>query len=796
VRWFWRGVLVVLGIVLVSLIAGVLYLRASLPRVTGTLTLTGLQGEVSVVRDQYGVAHIEASSDQDAYFALGFVHAQERLWQMEFQRRVGAGRLAEVVGEGALETDRFLRTLGVYQAAEASLPFITEASRQTLQSYVAGINAFLKENRRPLPPEFLFFRHTPEPWQEADVLVWSKMMAWDLSGNWSSEVLRARLLQSLSPEQVAELWPPYPGDAPVALPDFSALYRELPLEALQAAAPPPLPAGAGSNNWVVSGEYTASGAPLLANDPHLGLSAPSLWYFAHLCAPGLSVIGATLPGTPAVLLGRNNHIAWGFTNSGTDVQDMFIERLNPDNPDEYETPAGFEPFAVRQELLRVRGGDDVRLTVRESRHGPIISDVSLPAREAAQLGANETNGAYVLAFAWTALMDDDTTVDAILGLNRAQNWDDFTRSLRHFVVPQQSIVYADGDGNVGFYAPGRVPIRASGDGLVPVPGWTDDYAWTSFIPFEELPHAFNPASGQIVTANHKLVPEDYPYLLTYSWAEPYRARRIEALLAETDAHSVESFQAIQRDQKSLMAQEFLPFFLAVQPESQRAAELQARLQDWDGEMLQGSLEPLIFYNWYRELFRLIFADELGRYFETFAGFRPLLMQAVLTGETTTNWCNDTRTAVAESCDTLMVRALELAAEALTASHGQNVDNWRWGEPVGARHAHAVFSGTPLSRFFDLAIANGGDAFTVNVGSFRMYSDFGQHHGPGFRAVYDLADLNNSGFIHATGQSGNPFSSRYRDYLTPWRDGELVPMTTDETIYRQNARVLTLRPGAQ
>jgi penicillin amidase len=788
-----RGALALLLIIGLALIIGIIYLRSSLPQTRGALTLSGLTGEVNIVRDRYGIAHIEALSDLDAYFALGFVHAQERLWQMEFQRRVGAGRLSEVVGEGALETDRFLRTLGVYRAAEASLAALAPETQQVLRHYVAGINAYLQTRRGALPPEFLFFRHAPEPWQEADVLVWSKMMAWDLSGNWAAEVLRARLLQFLTLEQVAELWPPYPGDAPVALPDFSAMYETLPLSALAAAAPPPLPAGAGSNNWVVSGEHTASGKPLLANDPHLGLQAPSLWYFAHLRAPGLDVIGATLPGTPAVLLGRNQHIAWGFTNSGADVQDLFIERLNPDNPGEYQTPEGFVPFESRQEVIGVRGGEDVVITVRESRHGPIISDVSRPAAEAARATA-ETPEGYVLAFAWTALIDEDTTVDAVLQLNRARNWEEFTEALRRFVVPQQNIVYADIEGNIGYYAPGLVPIRAAGDGLVPVPGWDDAYAWVGFIPFEALPHAFNPPSGKIVTANHKLVPGDYPYLITTEWAEPYRAMRIEALLGSEATHTPASFQRVQRDQLSLMAQDFLPFLRAAALETPRASALQARLDAWQGEMRLGAAEPLIFYSWYRQLFRLIFEDALGSYFDAFAGFRPLLLQVVLTGETATDWCNDTRTPARETCTELSVRALERALGELTERYGADPARWRWGEP-GARHAHAIFSGTPLARFFDLVIANGGDPYTVNVGSFRFFSDFGQHHGPGFRAVYDLAVLDNSGFIHATGQSGNLLSRRYRDYLARWRDGELLPMLSDSVAYRAGAQVLTLRPAA-
>lgn len=312
-RW-WFIPLGLFALALLTLLAAFLYLRSSLPKTRGTLTLPGLTDPVEVVRDANAVPHIYAGSREDAYLALGFVHAQDRLFQMDFQRRVGAGRLSEVLGDATLGTDRFLRTLGVYRVAERSLPNLSAEAQGALSAYTAGVNAFLQERRGALPPEFLILNYEPEPWRPADSLVWLKMMAWDLGGNWDDELLRARLLQVLPPARVVELFPPYPGDAPVALPDFSALYRELPLAKLWADSPKPLPPGAGSNNWVVSGANSVTGAPLLANDPHLGLQTPGLWYFAHLSAPGLEVVGATLPGLPFVVLGRTDRFAWGFTN--------------------------------------------------------------------------------------------------------------------------------------------------------------------------------------------------------------------------------------------------------------------------------------------------------------------------------------------------------------------------------------------------------------------------------------------------------------------------------------------------
>ncbi len=756
---------------LLALLAALLYLRTSLPKIRGTVTLPDLTAPVEVVRDENAVPHIYAENAEDALFALGFVHAQDRLFQMDFQRRVGAGRLSEVLGEATLETDRFLRTLGVYRVAERTLPNLSAETRGALDAYAGGVNAFLEGRRGALPPEFLVLGYTPEPWKSADSLVWLKMMAWDLGGNWDDELLRARLLTVLPPKRVAELWPPYPGDAPVALPN-SALYRKLPLDALWAASPKPLPPGAGSNNWVVDGRKSVTGAPLLANDPHLGLQAPALWYFAHLSAPGLDVTGATLPGLPLVVLGRSDRVAWGFTNTGPDTQDLFIEQLDPQNPDRYRTPDGWADLRVREEVIRVKGRADVPLTVRETRHGPLLSDVDAGAVEVAA----EEGEQIALAFAWTALRDDDLSMQAGLELNQVQNWNDFTEALRDFHAPQQNIVYADVGGNIGFYAPARVPVRKNGDGLVPVPGWTGDYDWTGVIPFEGLPHAYNPPSGQIMTANHKLVPGSYPHFLTHDWAEPYRAERITALLGAQARHSLDSFRKIQADQYSGMANDFLPFLLSARVEDAEARGLQDRLAAWDGVMAADTPEPLIFSIWYGAFTRLVLEDDLGALFGDYWGFRPIFFRNVIRGQT--GWCDNVETLERETCALLAATALRQAVQTLRERYGDDPERWRWGEAHYADHDHLVFADTPLARLFNLRAPTGGDAFTVNAARYAIEGDdAAQTSGPGFRAVYDLADLERSRFIHPTGQSGNPLSRHYRNFLGRWAGVEYLPMVT-------------------
>ncbi len=780
-------------ILILLLLAGFIYLRTGLPRTSGTFLFSSLNAPVEVIRDRYGIPHIYAENDEDAYFALGFVHAQDRLWQMEFQRRLGAGRLSEFAGERGLNLDRFFRTLSVYHYAKASFENLDVETQNTLKAYTKGVNTYLENRRGPLPPEFLAFRHTPEPWQPADSLVWLKMMAWDLSNNWDDELLRARLAGVLSDEELGQLFAPYPDDGPTILPDFQALYKDLPLDKLWADFPKPLPPGAGSNAWVISGEKTTTGKPLLANDPHLRLQAPSTWYFAHIKTPNFEAIGATLPGLPAIILGHNNFVAWGFANVPADNQDLFIERIDPSSKKYYLTADSNEPFTIRDEVIKVKGKEQssIILKVRESKHGPIISDVSEDTSSILQDTNRDANREFehVVAFAWTALREDDLTLQAGLKLLQARNVEEFASSLNNFHSPHLSIVYADVEGNIGHYAPARVPLRANGDGLVPVPGWTGEYDWQGTIPFEELPHVINPASGQIISANHKILADGYPYLISLDWAEPYRAARIEEMIESLEKHTPESFARIQADQVSLMAKEFLPFILAIDPRSAEELEVLTKLQAWDGRMLAGFVEPLIFYTWYQNFSRLIYADELDEeFFNDAWGFRPTFLLSVL--NTNSKWCNNVHTFPEESCEDITKQAFNDAFENLKANYGDDISNWQWGKSHRVRHAHTlcsenICSKTPLHYIFDINKVNGGDPFTVNVGRFDIdRKNFTQTHGPTLRAIYDLANLDNSRFIHTTGQSGHPLSLSYRSFNRKWLDVDYLPMSTVRPVLEE------------
>ncbi|MGE0876512.1 MAG: penicillin acylase family protein [Burkholderiales bacterium] len=775
-RLLLRTGLLLLVVLAVALAAAYAYLRQSLPKLEGELRVPGLVSGVDVLRDAWGIPHIYARNAEDAYFALGYVHAQDRLWQMEMNRRIAAGRIAEVVGPRGLEADRFLRTLGVRRAAEATLANLDADTRVLLDVYAAGVNAFLAGSP-VLPVEFLLTGTRPEPWTPADSLGWVKMMAWDLGGNWRNELLRMRLASALPMARIHEFLPPYPGDAPPRIADLRELYGGLGKTAVKLAAmAPPAGEGLGSNSWVLSGAHTASGKPLLANDPHLGLTAPAVWYLAHLHAPGLNVIGATLPGVPLVVLGRNARIAWGFTNTGPDVQDIYIEKL--DSAGGYLAPDGPQPFSVIEETIRVKGAPAETLQVRATRHGPVISDVFKPALDAAPRG-------YVLAFQWTALRDDDLSLQALAKLARARNWDDAVGASREMHTPQQNIVYADVDGNIGFLAPGRIPLRRQDNDLMghaPAPGWDARYDWNGFLDPAALPLEYNPHGGVIVTANHKIVPPGYPHFITSEWQPPYRAERIRALLAATPKHTLQSFARIQSDVASLAMREMLPLLLAAQPASDAARRAHALLAQWNGSMEGARAEPLIASAWWRELTRAVYADELGEAFSTNWLLRPQFMSAVLAARgDAARWCDDVRSAPVETCAQLLQSSLDAALADLTRRYGADMAAWRWDAAHVARHEHRPFGRhAQLAQLFNISVPTPGDAFSVNVGRNNLNEEanpYASRHAASLRAIYDLADLEQSVFIHSGGQSGNLLSPHYRSFTAAWAKGEYIPMRT-------------------
>jgi penicillin amidase len=549
--------------------------------------------------------------------------------------------------------------------------------------------------------------------------------------------------------------------------------------------------GVGSNNWVLAGSRTTAGAPLLANDPHLKLSAPALWYFARLKAPGLDVAGATMPGLPFVVLGQNADIAWGFTNTGPDVQDLYLEQTDPADPNRVRTPGGFAPLEVVQDRIGVKGGADVPITVRRSRHGPVVSDAGGMGDVLGQTGAG-TGGAagrpgYLLALRWTALDPDSDPVAVGLAVQQARSVDGFFAATRGLVAPMQNMVVADRAGRIGVISPGRVPVRGPDNdlgGRVPAPGWDARYDWAGFIPADQTPRRRDPAVGWIATANQRITEPGYPHHLTHEWALPYRQQRIEQVLESRPRHSLQDLAALQMDQRSLAMARLLPWLKRAGSAHPLAAAAKAQLEGFEADMAADRPAPLIAWAWQRQLARAIFADDAGEalWDKSLAGrtFQDAL-EGVLARDDA-SWCDDRGTPAAETCAQQAGLALTRALEELAARHGPDVAAWRWGQAHVARSEHRPFSRVPvLNRLFELRAPVGGDTHTVQAMRVVLRPDkltgdlYHVDHSASLRAVYDLADRSRSGVVHSTGQSGIVFSPRYRDQVGPWTRGELLPL---------------------
>jgi penicillin amidase len=799
-RWTLLGVLILL---LVGGGGGYLWLRGSLAQTSGSIIVDGLAAPVEIVRDVDAVPHIRGKSDADAMFGLGYAHAQDRLWQMEFQRRVGNGRLSEFAGPSQLNTDKFLRTLGVARAAASAWAHLSPQERAPIEAYVAGVNAFLQTHHgRALPIEFSILGFEPEPWRPVDVLVWGKMMAWDEGGNWTKELLKVELAARLGAEKADQLTPAYVAGGPIIIADGAASTGSLGLGAGGHAHSPnpqsPIPnpqfggllaidralqdqlgmggPSIGSNNWVVGGARTVTGKPLLASDPHMSSSIPNIWYLAHVTGGQIDAIGATMPGMPGVIIGHNSRIAWGITNTGPDVQDLYIEHLNDRNQVEHN--GAWEPLQIVPEVIKVKGQPDVPIQVRISRHGPLISDVTA--------GTGQP-----LSFRWTSLDEEDHTLDAFMRLDAASNWADFTAALAQYKAPMQNFVYADVDGNIGYYAPGAVPIRAGGDGSLPAPGWTDANDWMGYIPFDRLPHVVNPPQGYIVTANNPPLPESYPYLMTTSWETPYRAARIIELIEGKPKLTADDIAAMQADVRSSQARALLPALLEASAADSQSRDAIAFLSGWDGTIAGESAQAAVYEAWYQQIGAHIFADELGdKLWADYSAERNYVAMALsdLLRANRGGWCDDVGTSQPETCaDTLGAALRDGLAQMAQAQGSSDFTTWRWDRVHHAMFPHTPFDSVPaLKPIFSRSIPNGGDAFTVNVGPVRAGQLYNQYNAPGYREVIDLSDLDASRFVQPVGQSGNLLSRNYSNLIARWQCGAYLPMRFQQATIEQAA----------
>ncbi|RDI48653.1 penicillin acylase family protein [Aquicella lusitana] len=728
-----------LAMVFLLLAGMIIYLGyISAPVMEGLLRLPGLRGSVHVYRDENGVPHIAAREyDNDAFFALGFVHAQDRFWQMEFQRRAASGSLSEIFGKKTLEADEYLRTLGFYRAAQAAWPSFNKQTQEIVKSYTAGINAFIQQGIFPL--EITLLHYQPKRWTVIDSIAWQKMMAWNLQRHsWLNKLDYALVKQRFGLSAISHYFPDYPDSSPTvyasgfderaAEPSLSGIkQREERINRILGMNEAP---GKGSNGWVLASGRTTTGKPLLANDVHLSLSAPSLWYLVELRGPGLHVTGATIPGLPAVAIGHNEQIAWGLTNGYNDAADLYVLKKN-------------EPLVKRDEIISVRFGKPVHFSVLESQYGPVVNAV-MP-----QLKASPEK----IALKWTALMPGDTTIQSFIEINYAADWQQFEAALKDFVAPTQTFLYADRAGNIGFYYPGRLPLRRW-KSLLPVTA-EKQYQWHGFIPFQQLPHQLNPASGLIATANNKMVADNYPYSLNARWpVPPYRIEQILHRLHAGKCLSLEDMAAIQADDISSLWLQLKPYLLQVKAQTKTAQIALDALQRWTGKTDRADIAPTLFAYWINAFEKLV--PEALRHEDKI--IEPLFLYRYLKDE-------------ASQSD--LQKSFDAAIQKITADLGSNPLAWRWGRVHQAEFmANGLGKIKLLGGIWNRSIETSGGAYTVNVGTYDPLT-LKQISGAIYREIIDLSDFDNSLYIVPMGQSGNPFSRHYEDLLKKWRDVKYV-----------------------
>ncbi|OCS90434.1 penicillin acylase family protein [Caryophanon latum] len=748
------------------------YINASKPKIEGELQVDVLEQEVSVVRDEAGVPHITAQTEADLYRAQGYIQAQDRLFQMDLSRRQASGRLAEVVGEAAVDTDKFFRTFSLRHAAEASYDGYDDESKQVLQWFAEGVNAFIAEGK--LSYEFSVLGYEPEEWTPIDSLTIGKYMAYDLGGHWNLLAFRHWAVNNLSEELYSELDITYPEDAKTVIAGENAPKVASWFDA--AVLPNEFN---GSNNWVVSGDKTASGKPLLADDPHLGLGTPSIWYQMHLQSPEQNVSGVIFAGIPGIILGHNDNIAWGVTNVGPSVQDLYIERTNPENIHEFLYDGEYYKADVREENINVKGGDVEEFEVVTTKHGPIISDLIFEERPASE----------VYSMQWTAL-EATKELQAILAFNKAKSWDEFETALEDFNAPAQNFVFASTDGTIAYKANGNIPVRLKGDGTLPVPGDSSEYGWSGYIPYDELPTVVNPEEGFIATANNKIVSDDYPYHITDMWAQPYRYERIVELLEGRDDLTVEDMQAMQMDTVNLYAKEFLPKFITSiekLDEEKQYSDIVAALKEWDYNETIDAPEPLVFNLMIEHLkdnlFRKSIPDDVYKMMQGKYQAMDNIIREGYEGKEGA-WL----TSVG-GVDVVVYNSFIDALNRLQTMYPETeFEDWKWGDYHQLTFDHPLASNELLARFLNPASVPVGGSRTTVMAAGNPANGL-VDHGAAWRFVADLNDLSSAYHINGPGQSGHFKSQWYADQVSAWADGDYTETRIDGTYEQSHELIL-------
>jgi penicillin G amidase len=851
-----RNIILVILVFLAIIVLGATIIfnrwtRGPIPQHSGQITLVGLDAPVEILRDRFGIPHIYATTTHDLFFAQGYTQAQDRWWQMEFGRHIGRGALQELTGRNTdlMSTDVFIRTLGWYQSAERDYAAADEESRAALEAFADGVNSYIISR----PAGELAFEYnvlgltginiTIQPWSPVDTVVWSKVMAWDLGGNRSQELLRAALIETLGEDMANDYLPPFPyGEKPTILSQDDLPLSASSLQAQNLSRPqiatltnPTLAGGLtmhsplfrqqsaiGSNNWVIGGDRTSSGLPLLANDPHLGIGMPSIWYEVGLhCQPvnaacPYDVTGFAFPASPAVIIGHNQHIAWGVTNVGPDTQDLYEITINPDNPLQYRWNDEWRDMTLREETIHF--GDEpepITLQVRETHLGPVLTDNDLDD-DGLPLGFNNDEA---MAFHWTTTTETGTLLTALLRLNRADNWEAFRDALSYWDSPSQNVIYADIEGNIGYQVPSLMPIRPAGHtGMVPILADGDEDEWLGYIPFDNLPRIYNPERGYIATANQAVVPLEYydqlraalsaefgadaVYSLGNEWDYGYRGQRINELVEATNPQTIATMQMIHGDNKNLSAEELRPYIEELDMGTPAYNQVRDWMLDWDYDMDSESQPAGLYTYFWRELVQTLFNDQLGDIEEAGIGNQTMYATYRLLDQPENPWWDDIHTSDAvETRDEILIRAFRTAVDRITTERGIDRTNWAWGQlhtatfvsnPLGLSGID-VIEGLVNRGPFE---TSGGDGIVNATGWDGPSGTFEVDTLPSMRMIVDLSNLARSQTIHTTGQSGHPFSPHYSDMIELWRTIQYHPMLWERDAVQAAAiNTLILSPGS-
>ena len=789
--------ILIIGAALISLIviaAGSGYVwfqynvKKSLPQISGELNIPGIKENVEIIRDNYGVPHIYARNEPDLYFALGYTMAQDRLWQMEFARRLGQGRLSEIFGEDFIKVDRYFRTLtaaGINKEVPDELVF-------TLHSFAKGVNAYLDTHRDRLPLEFKLLRYEPDPWQVDDYVQIVKVITWALSAGWKIDRVAGKILKKVGEERFKDAFPLWPNHAPLIIPEE--------IKALSLNSNPAfetvslieklitLPSAGASNNWVVAGKKSITGKPILANDTHLPLKNPSFWWEVNLVCPGIDVAGFAVPGVPGIPIGQNPHVAWGITNVMVDDVDFYVEKINPENPRQYWYKDHWEDMKVKVETIKVKGKDPVKTEILLTRNGPVVTGAGISSKEG------------TISARW-AFTDGLQPVQAGSLLVKAKDVEGVKEALRYWELPGQNFVFADTKGNIGFWCCATVPIRLKGDGLLPVPGWTGEYEWKGYVPFEERPHLINPETGFIATANNKITGKDYPYLITRYWEPTDRITRIVQLLKGKEKLSVEDFKKMHQDVYCPQASELTPKIIKVLEEQfpdQDGNKAKDILSKWDFVMDKESVAACLYEMTYRKMMGNIFKDEMGeeifeKYLKT-SLFPPRAVNAMVRNGSSP-WFDNIDTPEKETMDEIIVLSLRQTFSELKEVLGNDMDQWTWGEIHTLTFEHVLGKKKPLNLIFNLGpFPVGGNLLTINKKKYSLDKPYDANHGVSMRMIVDLSNMDGSLHVLPTGESGQLKSSNYRDQIPLYLGGRYHPVWIERRDAEEHSQgTLTLKP---